>query len=252
MFPPVTGRGHEAELPSAFCLLPSAFLVKKLFALSQSPNEAEAMQAFSKAQELLTRHNLSMSDLADSAPEQVEEQIIDESQRPSSWKGAILVAVSKANYCMSFNRHDSQGIKQMMLGRPVNIQSAKIQFEYLVEAVERLAKLENGDRTFKNSFRLGAAHRLHSRIIENMRKQKEEGMAASGNSAAVSAIVMRSLYQKLDAELQAYAKDKLNLKSRSHRPANNSREGYQAGHEAGDRVSLNKQVGGGNQRYLRG
>jgi hypothetical protein len=224
--------------------------IKKLFALSQSPNEAEAMAAFTKAQELLTRHNLSMSDLADSAPEQLEEQIVDESQRPSSWKGTLLGAVSKANYCMSFTRHNSQGIKQMMLGRPVNIQSARMQFEYLVEAVERLAKLEVGDRTFKNSFRLGAAHRLYARIVEGIEKQKREGMAANGNSAPVTAIVMRSLYEKLESELKAYAKDKLNLKIRTQRPANNSREGYEAGQSAGDRVSLNKQVGGGSQRYL--
>jgi len=103
--------------------------IKKLFALSQSPNEAEAMAAFSKAQELLTRHNLSMSDLADSQPEEVEEQIIDESKRPSSWKGALLGAVAKANYCMFFSRHGGrEGVKQMMIGRPVNIQSARMQF----------------------------------------------------------------------------------------------------------------------------
>jgi hypothetical protein len=32
--------------------------ILKLFSLSQSPNEAEALAAFSKAQEMLTRHNL--------------------------------------------------------------------------------------------------------------------------------------------------------------------------------------------------
>jgi len=85
-----------------------------------------------------------------------------------------------------------------------------------------------------------------------MEKQKREGMAASGDSAPVTAIVMRSLYEKLESEVKAYAKDNLNLKIRTQRPANNSREGYVAGRSAGDRVSLNKQVRGGNQRYLPG
>lgn len=47
--------------------------IKKLLALSQSPNEAEAIAASQKAQELLTRHNLSMADLADSSQEDVEQ-----------------------------------------------------------------------------------------------------------------------------------------------------------------------------------
>ncbi|MEJ6485273.1 DUF2786 domain-containing protein [Nostoc punctiforme UO1] len=35
--------------------------IRNLFALSQSPNEAEASAAAAKAQEMLTRHNLSIA-----------------------------------------------------------------------------------------------------------------------------------------------------------------------------------------------
>ncbi|WP_193200265.1 DUF2786 domain-containing protein [Nostoc sp. MG11] len=223
--------------------------IKKLFFLSQSPNESEALAAFSKAQELLTRHNLSMADLVDSTPQEVEEQIISESQRSSSWKGILLSAVSKANYCLCFNRKDRHGIQQIILGRPVNTQSARMQFEYLVQTIDRLAKQVDGDRTFKNAFKLGAAHRLYARILEVMEKQKREGMAASDNSAAISAIVMRSLYEKLDAELRAYS-EKLNLTTRNQRATCRSTDGFIAGQSAGNKVSLNKQVAGQNQRYL--
>ncbi|MCC5633794.1 DUF2786 domain-containing protein [Nostoc sphaeroides CHAB 2801] len=223
--------------------------ILKLFSLSQSPNEAEALAAFSKAQEMLTRHNLSMADLADSTPVEVEEQIIDESQRPSSWKGILLNAVSKANYCLAFKHKDRYSIKQIILGRPVNIQSARMEFEYLVQAVDRLAKEVEGGRTFKNAFKLGAAHRLDVRILEVIEKQKCEGMAGSKNSAAISAIVMRSLYEKMDAELKAYS-EKLNLKTRFQKFTCSSIDGFAAGQSAGDKVSLNKQVGQHSQRYL--
>lgn len=58
--------------------------IKKLLALSQSPNEAEAIAASQKAQELLTRHNLSMADLADSSQEDVEQYEVS-SQRFLEW-----------------------------------------------------------------------------------------------------------------------------------------------------------------------
>ncbi|WP_414565634.1 MULTISPECIES: DUF2786 domain-containing protein [unclassified Anabaena] len=223
--------------------------IKKLLSLSQSPNESEAFAAFSKAQEMLTRHNLSMADLADSTPQEIEEQILNESQRQSSWKGILLNAVCKANYCFAYRVKQKNRIKQIIFGRPVNNESTRIQFEYLAETVDRLAKQVNGNRTFKNAFKLGAAHRLHARILSGIEKQKCEGVAASENSAAISAIVMRSLYEKLDAELKAYSK-KLNLKSRNQRFSCSSEDGFIAGQMAGDKVSLNKQIGGQGQRYL--
>jgi hypothetical protein len=60
---------------------------------------------------------------------------------------------------------------------------------------------------------------------------------------------MRSLYEKLDAELKAYS-EKLNLKSRNQRFSWSSQDGFTAGQMAGDKVSLNKQIGGQGQRYL--
>ncbi|MBE9054374.1 DUF2786 domain-containing protein [Nostocales cyanobacterium LEGE 11386] len=223
--------------------------IKKLLSLSQSPNESEAFAAFSKAQEMLTRYNLTMADLADSTPQEIEEQIINESQRQSSWKGILLNAVCKANYSFAYRVKQKNRIKQIIFGRPVNNESTRIQFEYLVQTVDRLAKQVDGDRTFKNAFKLGAAHRLYARILEGIEKQKREGVAACENSAAISAIVMRSLYEKLDAELKAYS-EKLNLKSRNQRFSCSSEDGFIAGQMAGDKVSLNKQIGGQGKRYL--
>ncbi|WP_099066526.1 DUF2786 domain-containing protein [Nostoc linckia] len=223
--------------------------IKKLLALSQSPNEAEAAEAMSKAQELLTRYQLSMADLEDNSPEEVEQQVIEETGRSVSWKEILLNAVADANYCMPFIRRGAT-VKQMMLGRPSNISSAKIQLEYLVGAVDRLASLEDGDRAYKNSFRLGCASRISTRISELVEKQKSEGIAASGESKPISAIVVRSLYEKLEAELDAYAKANLKIKNRTSRPSCRSYEGYFSGMAAGDKVSLNKQVGGEKQKYL--
>jgi hypothetical protein len=141
-------------------------------------------------------------------------------------------------------------VKQMMLGRASNILSAKIQLEYLVGAVDRLASLEDGDRAYKNAFRLGCASRIATRILENMEKQKSQGIAASGDGNPISAIIVRSLHEKLEAEVDAYAKANLNIKNRTSRPSCSSYSGYFSGMAAGDGVSLNKQVRGESGRYL--
>lgn len=222
--------------------------IKKLLALSESPNEAEAMAAFAKAQEMLTQYQLSVTDLADSCPEKVEEQMIEEFQKSTSWKEILFNAIAKANYCMLFNRRSYQNVKQMLLGRPSNIQSAKIQYEYLVGAIEQLASLEDSDRSFRNAFRLGAANRLYTRIEEVIERQKSEGI--TGNKP-VPGLIVRSLYEKLNAEVQAYAKANLKMKKpRQSRAYCSSADGFFAGQEAGNKISLNKQLGSGKQKYL--
>jgi hypothetical protein len=60
---------------------------------------------------------------------------------------------------------------------------------------------------------------------------------------------MRSLYEKMDAELKAYS-EKLNLKTRVQNFTCSSTDGFTAWQSAGDKVSLNKQVGQHSQRYL--
>lgn len=227
--------------------------IQKLLALSESPNEAEAAQAANKAQELLTRHNLSISDLVDNDPQQVLEETIDEAQRISTWKSHLLYAVAIANYSLAFHRKMSHGItKTILLGRPVNTHLTRIQYDYLIQAIERLTKLSKGDRAFKNAFKLGAAMRIASRIRENMEHQKQVGIAASGDSAAVCAIVVRNLYEKLEAEIQAYAKQNLRIKHNQYTPSISSQSGYTAGQAAGDKVSLNKQINPNTGKYLPG
>ncbi|WP_341531308.1 DUF2786 domain-containing protein (plasmid) [Nostoc sp. UHCC 0302] len=231
--------------------------IKKLLALSQSPNEAEAMAAFAKAQEMLTRHNLSLADLGDSKAQQVQEEIVFEWQRLVSWKVILMAGVCQANYCFDFTRKNHHGLQLIILGRPINIASARIQFEYLMETIERLAKQTKGDacggqslRKFQNAFKLGAANRLAVRIIENSERQKREGIAATSESEQVTAIVVRSLYERLEAELKAYTSRNLKLKHGTLKPSWGSFDGFEAGQSAADSVSLHKQVPDNRQRYL--
>ncbi|MEH1923239.1 DUF2786 domain-containing protein [Nostoc sp.] len=178
--------------------------IRKLFALSQSPNEAEASAAAAKAQEMLTRYNLSIASLQDWTPQPLEEEVIRQFKRMTSWKFILLSGVCWGNYCCAIARHYHSGSKMIILGRKVNIVSTRIQFEYLEQTIERLAKQAVGDRAFRNAFKLGAANRLVNRILENREQQKNGGIAGTAESVAVPAIIVQALYEKLESELEAY------------------------------------------------
>ncbi|MHC5862132.1 DUF2786 domain-containing protein [Nostoc sp.] len=224
--------------------------IRKLFALSQSPNEAEASAAAAKAQEMLTRYNLSIASLQDWTPQPLEEEVIRQFKRMTSWKFILLSGVCWGNYCCAITRHYHSGSKMIILGRKVNIVSTRIQFEYLEQTIERLAKQAVGDRAFRNAFKLGAANRLVNRILENREQQKNGGIAGTAESVAVPAIIVQALYEKLESELEAYLN---NVKVKQMAlPSCGSKDGYFSGISAADSVSLNRQVNSSQQHYLPG
>ncbi|MHC0067460.1 DUF2786 domain-containing protein [Nostoc sp. UIC 10890] len=224
--------------------------IRKLFALSESSNEAEASAAAAKAQEMLTRHNLSIASLQDWTPQPLEEEEVRQFKRMTSWKFILLSGVCWGNYCSAITRHYYSGSKMIILGRKVNIVSTRIQFEYLEQTIERLAKQAQGNRAFRNAFKLGAANRLVSRILENREQQKSGGIAGTTESVAVPAIIVQALYEKLESELEAYLN---NVKVKQMAlPYCGSKDGYFSGISAADSVSLNHQVSSSQQHYLPG
>lgn len=233
--------------------------IKKLLALSQSPNEAEAIAASRKAQELLTQYNLSMADIADpqSIDEEVEQQTLFHLDSKREWVITLLDGVARANFCtiiMATGR--GYGTDYKLVGRPSNIAVASLMYNYLSETVERLTRTApntSGERGFKNSFRLGCANRIYFRLLETIKEQCEQGIV-SDNGVNCSAIAVTSLYEQRKAEVQVYKQNTYGkIPTHKYRNSVSSHEGYAAGDRAGRQVSLNKQVGaGGNQKYLGG
>lgn len=232
--------------------------IKKLLALSQSPNEAEAIAASKKAQDLLTRYNLSMADVADpqAIDEEVEQQTLFHLDSKREWVITLLDGVARANFCsIIMTSGKGYGCDYKLIGRPSNIAVASLMYEYLSETVERLARTTpntTGEKGFKNSFRLGCANRLYWRLLDTIKEQCENGIT-SEDGVSCSAIAVTSLYEQRKAEIEAY-RDSTYGKIKSHKCRNSisSNEGYLAGDRAGQQVSLNKQVSGSNQRYLGG
>jgi Protein of unknown function (DUF2786) len=229
--------------------------IKKLLALSQSPNEAEAIAASKKAQELLTRHNLSMADLADSSQEDVEEYELSSQLKGDRWRESLIDGVADANFCEFLTRTTrGKGSTYILIGRPSNCKVAALQYEYLCKTVERLANEainETGEKGFRNAFRVGCARRIQVRLREAIKEQCSQGVVS--NDGNISAIVMRSLFEQRQAEIKQYISSELGRVRYVNKSTSiSSSSGYAAGDRAGQSVSLNKQVSCSSQRYLGG
>lgn len=233
----------EVEAPKEVNMDKVIEKIKKLLALSQSPNEAEAAAASIKAQQLLTQYNLNAADLQEQS-EEVGTFEVEVSSKAVSWKQFLVCGIAKANFCKAFTyvtaSKTMRRVALTLVGRPANTKVAKLQYEYLSQTVERLAQLETGDRAYKNAFRLGCANRISQRLKDSVEQQKEYGFTYE--NVTTSALAIRSLYERTEEEIDDYMDGK-KIKKPSAAKYSSAR-GYSAGVQAGNSVSLDKQIAG--------
>ena len=152
--------------------------IQKLLKMSEEngASENEAMLAAQKAQELLTEHNLSMSDVKDdTVAEPIEKESFDVER--DNWRGWIQSATAKLYFCQMYrssrmNDKYRQVKTATFVGRKSNRIVAKSMCDYFINTVIRLADKEfetvPGSKSeinrMKQAFKLGCASRLSKRI----------------------------------------------------------------------------------------
>jgi uncharacterized protein YoaH (UPF0181 family) len=231
--------------------------IQKLLALGKSPNEAEAMAAMQKAQELLALHDLAMSDIqgrADEPSEDVTREEIENGMKSApAWQGWILSGLAKVNHCQSFS---SSGTFHL-IGKPHRIAIVKSLFSYLIDTVEReqkkamaIAKRDPDAepnlygtqryswRKWSTDFKQGMASRIHKRLTEQAEQTKREG------TGQVSGLVIQNQYNLARRENDAWMREN-GLRLSSRRTTTRNSSGYGAGQAAGNRAGLNAQMGAG-------
>ena len=214
--------------------------IQKLLKLSESPNENEAIAAMQKANELLTKHNLSLGDVEINQSTFVKESVLSY-KRLTTWQSQLIGAVAGFNFCIAYSWISSNSKTIILYGRRNNVITAKYQLEYLSDAVLSLAKKDSRlvGTSQKNSFRIGCATRIGNRMRELLELQKQNGI--NSNEVTVSALAVRSLHQKMEDEKKQMQEELGYFPTR--KPGSFSdREAFEAGMLAGDSVSLNKQL----------
>ena len=118
--------------------------VRKLFELSNSPNENEAALAASKARELLARYNLSIADLpTDDIRSAISptETSVRVGKAVKNWVKGLLIHVSEGFECQHIihRRHGSNTILSF-IGTPADAEIAVYTFQFLYRQLQQLVE----------------------------------------------------------------------------------------------------------------
>jgi len=200
--------------------------INKLLKLAESPNIEEATAAYEKAHKLLKEHNLHIEDIKEK-PDIISETV-GEGRRETGWKSILFTSIAESNYCSFITHkihgcHYDSGYKYVIYGREENIASTKVMYEYLCEAVERLAKEARSiDKRFNiNSFKIGIVQNLSRRLF-------------TIEECTALVPIIKEAKDKMMEENSGVKEVSIN---------SSDRHSTYLGFLAGDKISLNKQVG---------
>lgn len=216
--------------------------INKLLALGErGGTEAEATAAMQKVHEMLAKHNLSLDDVKDS-PVAEEDYIQDESEASSRqpWQAVVWSAIAKLYFCRHLTKRGPAGTRHLVIGKSSNIAVVKYVASYIVRTGEELAQKAafgvEAKREFRNSFKKGFAHRIYSRVEEEIRNAKAGKMT---DSVTGTALVLSPLYDKSGREIERFLMDQgMKVRRTTASMSVSDHGGYAAGRAAGDSVSL--------------
>ena len=243
-------------------------VIKKIQALlrmstDKSASENEMMMAASKAQELLGRYNLNLSEVkdADHIDEPIEKYEFDEeeSAQYSGWKGGLYGAAARLYMCRYYH---TRGVdekyrkvrRHVFIGRQSNRIVCKEMCKYFEQAVKRIADNHFATvpgnyhqiRSMKRSFILGCVNTLNKKIhehYENMNNIPHDQVALPGSN-------LPKLYADEQGLIDLWLKNKgIRLRS-GGRTSIRDREAYMRGKSEGRGVSLHTQVSARSGKYL--
>lgn len=209
--------------------------IKKLLALSGSPNENEASVAMCKAQELLKEHNLSMAEVKDFNFDKPDKFEAITGRKIPRWKQHLFASIATVFNCIPIiEGYTGENKSRYFFGKEVDAITAKIIFDYLSATIEREGeKVSSKGTKFKNSFKLGMTVRIIERLQEKHKQQKKYGNGEYG-------LLVVNNKKFLDRELSNIG----NYKTRSIIGGSFSdAAGLNAGLKKGSDIGLDQQVG---------
>ena len=135
--------------------------VKKLLALSKSPNENEAASALRKANELMADYKLTAEQFSDYTKAKVKG-----TKRFVRWR--VVLANAVENLYATFHYTDHEG-NIVFIGEELDVFMSTEMYKYLVKTTDRMAKQnirKNAKYKYRQSYRAGIASRLYDRMYE--------------------------------------------------------------------------------------
>lgn len=228
----VTHHLREIDVYEEFSLLGK---IKKLLALSESPNENEAYAAARKAQMLMAAHGVESADLK-SIPEgsELDEPLVNEiienfGQRVTGWKFSLLDAICRVNYCKCLGGGQF-GIRA--LGRKTHVEICRSYYHYFVQVVESEAKQHKGKgKVFLNRFRDAMVAEIEARLQQQFEESHPVVYQQSDDTSTLSLPIQ--YWAELDCFVQfVYPKAGIGKRSYCWADPGATRAGRKAGAKA--------------------
>lgn len=228
--------------------------IRKLLALAsnEAANEQEAATAARQAEALMRKHQVDSAevtleeisrddafdrDLADVSFEGIPNY---RSKAVPTWVGFIALGVGRLHTCKVDITNTIQGVKIRFSGYAPDVLVAKWTYQMLCETVYRLSKIHGKGMgmAFNKSFRMGAASKLQSMLLDMQRAREQENKEQSATSMAV--MVLGNKVARVEEMFGAQ-------KTRSTPHTVSSRNGYEAGKTAASKISIANNAVGSSQ-----
>ena len=197
--------------------------------------EGEATTAMRMAQEYMTRHGVSMDDVA--LAEELKEEIVKEeiteadnfrSRNPEHWAYTMAMAVAEVFDCKAYRECYYDYSRVTFAGYKSDVRMAKLVFVclYIVIRAAAVKHIPQAGRP-RLSFMLGVAVRLVERA-------KEEKQVAQQEPTGRFALVVRSK----EANVADWLASRTKLRTAKERRSSIDPNAYDAGRKEGDRMDL--------------
>jgi len=219
--------------------------IQKLLALANSSNENEAKLAAAKAQELLIKYNLSMSQIETDENRYEMELIATGKGRISSeylYIQSLLcefyfVRIVKSKRVIYDGFWPKNEAVYLIFGAEHNIKIAKYVDEFLVQAFQRLFKQyrikTNAPATSKHSFYLGLYHGLREQLLSTIKKVEQE----------TGLVVVN------DANLDEWIQEQMKIKqTKDHKVDNVDNAAINSGYQEGKKLTISKGLDSGESK----
>ncbi|MCR4338211.1 MAG: DUF2786 domain-containing protein [Candidatus Omnitrophica bacterium] len=208
--------------------------IQKLLALSNSPNENEALSAAQKASELMLRHHISREDLPDKIekPVQIEQMVFERAigSNRNKFNGALAALVSDFFNCKIL----WYGNQLELIGRREDLDTVLYLYQAFRNQINSLADKiwergcfpgEHG-KSWKHAFRYG----MMAKLREKLNNQKSATVNTSSNH---SLVVFDSVKKGVENYFSRLKTGKaLTSKVTSH-------SGWDNGYKNGDKLNTN-------------
>ena len=216
--------------------------IKKCLALSQSSNPHEAESALRQARKLMDKFHLDYSDVDASRAQEHEFKIGTGSRAPARWVRMLANTVGTSMGCVTFFRHGSLGQSIIFIGETGNAELASYAYEVLLRQLERQRKEFVGKLSgYKKSDKRVLGSRFAEGWISAIAaKVNEFGGVSEEAERAINAYCARV---HPDVQISKMPRRKINLLEY---------KAMLAGEEEGEKVSLHKPVGRGEEQLLLG